>query len=137
VSFITLQDIPLGQGSLSLQCLFGVFASIQFLRGRSTKPLLIALMLGGAIDIIGLVILPAVQAQDIPTVVAPPGKPLPVEMDEVIPPYHERLEASGGTRKITWGIVILGIDAAFFVYLCTAGVRGHFEKGRIPGLPPL
>ena len=57
VSFVLVEPV-VGKFSLALVCLFGVYASSQFLRGRSFKLLLIALCLGGAVDIVALIALP-------------------------------------------------------------------------------
>jgi hypothetical protein len=116
---------------LGLICLFGLYASIQFLRGRSAKALLVALALGAAIDLVALVILPAYDAMSNPEIQAGDAN----DPDAIrIQPVSERMN----TQKITWGIIILLIDAAAFVYLSTAGIRRHFDRPRfVPGIPPV
>lgn len=136
-----VRDSSTGLGLLGLVCLFGIYASVQFLRGKSAKPLLVALMIGAFVDVIVLIALPAMQA-NAPDVKVPPevwSPPAAEDFDEEaippIPPYSARLEAVHGTQKITWGIISLGIVAGCFVYLTTSGVRKHFERYHlVPGM---
>jgi hypothetical protein len=141
LSFVQWRQGLSGAQFLGLVCLFGVYASVQFLRGRSAKPLLVALLIGAGIDIVALVILPVWDAQNVPDAPAiGPANPTATaggadDEDEKIPSYLDRLEASGGSKKITWGIVLLLADAAAFIYLSTSGVRRHFERAPFsPGM---
>ena len=40
---------------------FGIYACVQFIRGKSAKALLLALTFGSVVDVMGLVALPLVQ----------------------------------------------------------------------------
>jgi hypothetical protein len=120
----------LGGYSLAFVCLFGAFASYQFLVGRSARPLLVALILGGLIDVVGLIALPVLAAN-----MAVPG-PAEVEaerVDPAIPSIRQRLD----TGKITLGVVLLVLDTVALIYLSTAGVRDHFEEEEDEGAIPI
>jgi hypothetical protein len=39
--------------SMALVCVLGMFGGIQFLRGKSTKPLIVALLIGAFVDLVG------------------------------------------------------------------------------------
>jgi LSD1 subclass zinc finger protein len=129
--FCLLKLHGLGALSFALVCVFGIAASIQFLRGKSAKLLMVALMLGAAIDVVALIALPVYDAMNN---VAPPAASVDQGDDEEkITPLAERVDP----RVITWGIVILLVDAGFMVYLSTAGIRRHFEQhAQGIGVPP-
>jgi hypothetical protein len=120
---------------LALVCLFGVFASVQFLRGKSAKLLMVALMLGVAIDVIALIGLPVYHALN---EVNAPAVGIPAAPDddsdvEKIRPIDERVDL----ERVKYGIIILLAQAGVFVYLTTAGIRKHFERPRLPWMPPV
>ncbi|MEO6810523.1 MAG: hypothetical protein ABI353_15515 [Isosphaeraceae bacterium] len=126
LAFVTLEGI--GRWALTAVCLFGVYASVLFLQGKSARPLLAALMLGGAINIMVLIGLPVYEGM---TKIETPDAVLTTEAGDAVPilPYDQRVD----TRRITWGIVILLIDGAAFVYLSTTGIRRHFDRPRPSG----
>jgi LSD1 subclass zinc finger protein len=133
---LTMVEQLVGKLSFGLVCGFGLYASIQFLRGRSFKLLLIAMMLGGVVNVIGLVILPIVAANEEPAVV--PGAPDPgPELDDVPQVKIKNMaEDPELTRKLGWGIGLLLLDAAAFVYLATASsVHRHFHRRHATGPP--
>jgi hypothetical protein len=140
ISFST----PEGLGGLCFAaiCVFGIYASFEFLRGKTAKLLMIALALGAAMDIIMLIGMPVYQSifdVNVEQVSASDAKK-GAESDEVdvrIEQPEKRLERSGGFTKIKWGIGILLVNAAVFVYLSTAGVRRHFEKPRFAAPLPI
>jgi hypothetical protein len=115
---------PEGGIPLAIVCLFGLFASIQFLRGRSVKLLLIALLIGGVIDIIGLIIMPAWQANQV--TIDPQVTVSPLDEDIEMKPLDERIDYN----KLMLGLAILGVDVIAFIYLSTAGIKRHFDKHR-------
>jgi hypothetical protein len=127
VALFVLTLVHFGQGlggaSLAIVCLFGAFASFQFLIGHSVRPLLIALIVGGLVDVVALIALPVIAANEqIP--VADPLLEAPAGEEPVIPSLMERLE----TGKITLGVVLLIFDTVALIYLSTGGVRRHFEE---------
>jgi LSD1 subclass zinc finger protein len=111
---------------LALVCLFGIFASVQFLRGKSSKLLIVALTLGAMIDVVALIALPVYHANEEsglqhPAVVTNTDDEIE---GPLIKPYTERLDYT----SITWGITILLVYAATTVYLMSSPVRRHFER---------
>jgi len=116
---------PNGGVPLAIVCLFGAFASVQFLRGKSVKLLLIALLIGGVIDIIGLIIMPAWQANQM--AIDPNVSISPLDEDVEMKPLDERLDYD----KLMLGLAVLGIDIVVFIYLSTAGIKRHFDKHRM------
>lgn len=140
ISFST----PEGLGGLcfALICGFGVYASFEFLRGKSVKLLMIALALGAAMNVIVLIGLPVYQALNdvnIEKVSANDTKKANdvEDVDVVIEQPEKRLERSGGYQKIKWGIAVLLVNAGIFVYLSTAGIRKHFDKPRFVAPLPI
>jgi hypothetical protein len=109
---------------LGLICVFGVVAAVQFLRGKTAKLLMVALMLAGPVDVVALIALPILLASQAP-VVDPLA--IPEDSGEDVPkiaPITERLDQT----QLKWGIVILLVDAAVLIYLFTPQVRRHFER---------
>ncbi|HEX8203399.1 MAG TPA: hypothetical protein VF590_23185 [Isosphaeraceae bacterium] len=121
---------------LGLICVFGVYAAVQFLRGKSARLLMASLMLAASVDVVALIALPIFQAVQTPPVVVPKA-PLDPDAaadpdgptgsgpeDTTIHPVTERLDQG----QLTWGIIILLVDAAVLAYLFTPQVRRHFER---------
>ena len=106
--------------------LFGGFAAVQFLRGKSVKLLLAALTLGAMIDLAGLVALPIYVAHTETQVIAQrPGEvDDPNESDVAITPITERLD----TNKIKLGITLLILYGVISIYLISPQVSRHFKK---------
>jgi hypothetical protein len=106
---------------LTLVCLFGIYASVQFLRGKSAKLLLVALSLGALIDIVALIALPIFDANSATTVVSRTEPADPEDEGLVIQSVTERLD----TQRLTLGILGLVIYAAVSVYLTSPPVRRY------------
>lgn len=98
-------------------CLFGIFASVQFLRVKSFKLLLIALTLGVAIDIVAMIILPVALALSEVEVQHNPGE------DAAIQSVNERLD----TTKLSWGVALIFSYIAVAWYLNSPPVRRRFR----------
>lgn len=107
---------------LALICTFGVFAAVQFLRGKTAKLLIITLMLAAPVDVVAMILLPIFQAGEAQTV--NPLKAAPGEDEPTIVPITQKLDH----RQLTWGIVILLIDAAVLIYLFTPQVRRYERR---------
>lgn len=111
--------------SLAVVGVFGTYASVQFLRMKSSKLLLIALMLGAAIDTVALIGLPVYEANNTVRVQeAGPGDE--VEIENVA----SRLDV----ERLKLGILILLVDAGAILVLMSPAVRKHFERHR-SGIP--
>jgi hypothetical protein len=106
--------VPLG--------LFAIFASVQFLRGKSAKLLLVALSLGAAIDVVALIALPIVFAN----MEAPRTTPIddPNSEGMVIQSITERLDA----QKLGLGIGVLLGYAGLAVSLCSPPIRRFIKS---------
>lgn len=134
---------------LAMVASFGVYASVRFIQGRSMRLLLSALLLGGALDLIGLVVWPIVQADLNAEPVASGEREVEAPPDHAtLPPTYEprpdlvasEIEIAGSeikplTERIEWrrvytGLIVLIVDAALVVYLTSAGVRAYFERRR-------
>jgi hypothetical protein len=135
----------LGGLCFTLICIFGVWASFEFLRGRSAKLLMIAIVLGAAMDVIVLIGFPVYQANsDVPIEEITSGRTSDTnatraaDSDDdnlrIVSP-QERLEAIGGRPKIMLGVGILVLSFGLLVYLSTGSVSRHFERPRFS--PPV
>lgn len=99
-------------------CLFGVYAAVQFLRGRSLKLLIIALTLGVAVNVITMIILPVVMVLSDVEVQTKPGEEGPA-----IASANDRLD----TTKISWGVALIVGYLAVALYLNSPPVRRRFR----------
>ena len=115
-------DNPVGKYPLILVCAFGGFAAYQFLVGKSARPLLAALLIGAGVDVLALIVMPVVEANESAVVQVEGVDP----EDVVIKPYAERVDAT----KIKWGVTLLLAEAGMLIYLGTGGVRRHFAAKR-------
>ena len=79
---------------LALVSAFAILASVQFIRGKSAKLLMLALTLGVVVDVLGLVAIPLVQANigDSQDYVKPVKQEDPDDPDFHIKPHEERIE---------------------------------------------
>ncbi len=117
ISLIQWSKGETGYLFLLVVCLFGIFASLQFVRGKSLKQLVIALTLGVGINVLAMIILPVYTAV------------ADVEVDQqaadgpAIRSATERLD----TQKLSWGITIVVGYAAVVLYLNSPPVRRRFH----------
>jgi hypothetical protein len=111
---------------LALVSGFGIYASVQFIRGRSLKQLMLALTLGVIVDALALIALPLGQTflQDPERIVKPIKSDDPNSADSEITPYQERLDA----RKIKLGIVLIAVYCGLSVYLMSPPVKRYFHS---------
>jgi hypothetical protein len=106
---------------------FAIFASIEFIRGRSARLLLVALTLGVVVDVLALIAWPIVevvtQDQDkIVTVVRPQSAD---DTNTELKPMEERLD----TRKIMVGIGLIVLYAVVSLYLISPPVKRYIAEG--------
>jgi hypothetical protein len=104
---------------------FGVYAAVQFLRGKSVKLLLAALTLGAVIDVFAFIAMPIYKAQ-IETTVVHRDTPIddPDAEAEMIRPVTEQLD----TQQLSTGITLLCFYALVSIYLLSPQVQRHFRK---------
>ena len=81
---------------------FGIFASVQFIRGRSAKLLIVALTLGVVVDVLALVALPIGQAmlEDQEKILTEFNPRDVDDTDKAIKPFEERIDS----KKIALGV---------------------------------
>ncbi|MGE3820343.1 MAG: hypothetical protein AB7I30_13095, partial [Isosphaeraceae bacterium] len=105
--------------------LFGVHASVQLLRRKSVKLLLIALTLGAVINVAGMIALPIydLHSQTVMTV-RKDGFDDPDAELEYIKPLAERIDR----QRISAGIAVLIGYAVISVYLLSPSVQRHFKR---------
>jgi hypothetical protein len=111
---------------LALVSAFGIFAAVQFIRGRSAKPLMLALSLGVIIDLMGMVAFPLIQANlQAPDRIVSEAKAPDLDASDIeIKPNVERLDA----RSIEVGIILVGIYVMLSVYLMSPLVKKYFHS---------
>lgn len=106
-------------------CLFGAFAAVNLLRGRSAKLLIVALTLGVMVDVVGFIAMPIFQAyQDQVIVEQKPSSDDPDAADVAIRPITEGLSYN----RISLGIAGLFAYAIVAVYLSSPSVRRHYVR---------
>jgi hypothetical protein len=98
---------------------------IRFLRGRSARPLLTALSIAAAIDVVALVVLTLAEAHLVPT---HDRQPADGALDEdrqsgevVLGSVADQLD----TRRLGWGLGLLLAYPAAVVSLWSPAVRRH------------
>jgi len=111
---------------LALVSAFAILASVQFIRGKSAKLLMVALTLGVVVDVMALVAIPLLKAtlgdsqQTVQEV-----KPVDVDdSDILIKPIEDRIDL----RPITFGVTFLVIYAILSVYLMSAPVKKYVHS---------
>ena len=110
---------------LALVSAFGIFASVQFIRGRSAKLLMMALTLGIVIDLMALVAMPLIQANfaDPEKIIKSVHSDDPDDSDIAILPLEERIDM----RRITLGISFSMIYAILSLYLMSPPVKKYIH----------
>ncbi|MDG3003208.1 hypothetical protein [Paludisphaera mucosa] len=110
---------------------YGVYGSVQFLRGKSLKVLLLALTLGAIVDVIALIGVPIFEANfadqsDVVTrSTATADDPYANELsDYEYKPLVDRLDQ----QRITLGVTFIIVYALFSVYLNSPPVKRFFAK---------
>lgn len=146
-------DFGWGYLLLAPVCGFGIYASIRFLQGKTSRLLLITLLLGAGIDLVTMVLLPLILAAE-PTNSPTPGhevaKAAEPEVDlgpyitpkvdafadddtPVIDPFGSRVN----WRQVYAGLIILFVVTAAIIYANSYPVKRYFERRRLAALPSL
>jgi hypothetical protein len=113
--------------SLALVSGFGIYGSVQFLRGKSAKQLIVALTLGAIVDVLGLVALPLLQPflQEPESIVSQVIPTDPEDGNVGILPFEDRFDF----KRIMAGIGLILVYVIFALYLISPPVR-KFIQGR-------
>jgi hypothetical protein len=117
-----------GSGMLCLLVvwIFGIWASVQFLRRKSIRPLFLALGLGAAIGTVFLIAMPIWEA-NVGTD-APPSAQKSADPADPDAPVIHNLAEDLDMKRITWGIAMLLSYAALSVYLNSPSIKREFHK---------
>jgi hypothetical protein len=117
---------------LALVSAFGIFGSVQFFIGKSSKYLMLALTLGVLVDLMALIALPIYQAnfEARDQVVINRGavksnQPGSLDEEDVeIKPIVERIDH----QKINGGLTVIGIYVLLSIYLMSPPVKKYFIR---------
>jgi hypothetical protein len=110
---------------------FSIFATVQFLRLKSAKLLLIALTLGVVIDLMALIAMPLIQAswgELQPVVVTTPHPEDPDDAGVQIKPPEDRLDM----QTMMYGIAFLVVYAILALYLMSPAVKKPLFRANLP-----
>ncbi len=115
--------------SLAILSVFGIYACVQFIRGRSARPLMLALGLGVAFNLVGLVAYPLIEPmlRDPDQVIKHDIKPEdPGDAAILILPFEERINS----ERIATGVGILILYAVLSLYLISPPVKKFLFRSR-------
>jgi len=107
--------------SLAVVCAFGIYASVQFLRAKSAKLLILALTLGAGLDVIALIGVPIIQPNfEDPDLIVHQVRPDDPDSSDVgITPIEDRLNL----RRIGFGITLILVYTLLSLYLISPPVK--------------
>jgi phage FluMu protein Com len=107
--------------SLAVVCALGIYASIQFMRAKSAKLLILAMTLGAGLDVIALIGAPIIQPNfdDQDQIVHEVRPDDPDVSDIGITPFADRLNF----RRIALGITLILVYTVLSLYLISPPVK--------------
>ncbi|MFI5457288.1 MAG: hypothetical protein ACHRXM_17720 [Isosphaerales bacterium] len=111
---------------LALVAVFGIYASVQFIRGKTARLLIVALSVGVMVDVMTLIALPIVQANfEAPDKFTSIVKPEdPDDSNIRIKPLEDRID----TSRISLGIALILIYALLSLYLISPPVKKYIHS---------
>jgi hypothetical protein len=111
--------------SLALVSGFGIYAAVEFIRGKSVKLLMLALSLGVVVDLMTLIALPLIEANFATQIIDLNAKSTDLNDAPVrIKPLDERLD----TRKIQAGACLALAYAFLSLYLMSPPVKKYMQS---------
>jgi hypothetical protein len=111
--------------SLALVSGFGIYAAVEFIRGKSVKLLMLALALGVVVDVMTLIALPLIQANLADDMVDQNATSTEIDDAPVrIKPLEDRLDA----RRIQAGVGVLLVYAILSLYLMSPPVKKYMAS---------
>jgi len=115
----------MGSGMLFLLVVwaFGIYASIQFLRRKSIRPLFLALGLIAAIGTVYLIALPIIGAN-----MGTEAPPAVINNADPDAPLVPNLATQLDMKRIAWGIFLLLGYAALSVYMNSPSIKREFAR---------
>jgi len=117
--------------SLALVSGFGIYAAVQFIRGKSVKLLMLALSLGVVVDLMTMIALPLIQANFVPPEVLIDRNAKSTNLDDApvrIRSLEERLGDEGRARRIQAGAGLLLVYAFLSLYLMSPPVKKYIQS---------
>jgi len=111
---------------LAVVAFFGIYASVQFIRGKSARLLIAALSVGVMVDVMTLIAMPLVEAnfQDADKIISVIR---PEDADDTnmrIKPVEDRID----TRRISLGIALILVYAVLSLYLISPPVKKYIQS---------
>ncbi len=105
--------------------LFGIYATVQFLRRKAIRPIFIALSLAVGVGAVYLIALPVYYA-NMPTAAGPVDpEPIPGVIDPEAPDVKPIVV---DLTKLSWGVISMLGYAGIVLYLNTPGLRRQFHR---------
>jgi hypothetical protein len=132
--YVIKDELPYRWGFLLLSAVsaFGLFAAVRLVRNRSARLLLVALVMGGLIDVVSMVILPIALPSSVPIEAEPePGEGVPAPddqpllLDDMAVPRIVPLTERINWEQVNLGLAILGVTAVVSIYLTSSQVRRY------------
>jgi hypothetical protein len=115
--------------ALALIAGFAIYAAVDFIRGRSTKFMMVALTLGIMGALVGLIVEPIVSGWlNESSVVEVKSTDLDVVNVAIAPP-----ESQLDTSRITFGVGLIVIFSVLYVYLMSSPVKKYIHLSRVGG----
>jgi hypothetical protein len=136
--YVIQDELPYRWGFLLLSAVsaFGLFAAVRLVRNRSARLLLVALVMGGLIDVVSMIILPIALPSAVPVEKDPePGEGVRVPEvqaaldDDIVVPRIVPLTERINWEQVNLGLAILGVTAVVAIYLTSPQVR-RYSAGR-------
>jgi hypothetical protein len=116
---------------LALVSAVGIFGTVQFLTGKTSKYLMLALTLGLFVNLVAMIAMPIVQAnfdekdRVVSRVTTRPDEPGSVsDLDVEIKSIEARLDV----QRIKGGLIITGLYVALSIYMMSPPVKKHFIR---------
>jgi len=111
---------------LALVSAYGIYTSVEFIRGRTAKLLMVALMLGIIVDLMAMVALPIAEfiLPDPQQIISTDTKPDLNDSSVQIKPPEERLD----TQRIIYGIGVIVVFAMLYLYLMSPPVKKYIHS---------
>ncbi len=116
-----------GAQFLLIVWLFGIFASVQFLRRKAIRPLFLSLSLAVGTGVVYLIALPIYDA-NVTTGAAPIIDTPPTAFEDPDEPHIRPITDQLDMQKISWGIFSLLAYAGLTVYLNSPAIRREFKR---------
>ncbi len=117
--------------SLALVSGFGIYAAVEFIRGKSVKLLMLALSLGVVVNLMTLIALPLIQANFVAPEVLIDLNAKSNNLDDApvrIRSLDERLDELGGRGRIQAGVGLLLVYAFLSLYLMSPPVKKYISS---------